>query len=492
MTDATPTEKLLEAVAALGTSRVVCVGDVMLDRFVYGNADRVSPEAPIPVFRIGREDAMLGGAGNVVRNLVALGATVDLVSVLGEDDAGKEIASLLDALDSVNARTTSDAARASTLKTRFVAAGQQLLRADREETADISDTAVEDLLDRAHAAMSDAGALMLSDYGKGVLTDDLTAGLIEAARESNLAIIVDPKGTDYRRYRGATLLTPNLKELAGATGLPVGDDDAIVAAAMSVIRQCDVGAVLVTRGADGMTFVAPGTAVHLPAEAREVFDVSGAGDTVAAVMAAAAAANIPPLDAARLSNVAAGVVVGRAGTAIATTEDIRTALHGGDPAIAHDGAATPLESALARIDGWRADGQAIGFTNGCFDLIHPGHISLLEQARAACDRLVVGLNSDASTRRLKGPERPVQSEDARAVVLGSLAAVDLVIVFEDDTPMALIETIRPDVLIKGADYTIDQVVGANVVQGYGGRVVLADLVDGQSTTNTIARLRPAS
>ncbi len=302
-----------------------------------------------------------------------------------------------------------------------------------------------------------------------------------------MPVIVDPKGTDFTIYAGAEVVTPNRQELALATGLPVDGDDALVAAARTLRERTGVGAVLVTRSAEGMTLVGAAEVVHVPAEAREVFDVSGAGDTVAAVLAAARATGASLDDAVVVANAAAGVVVGKLGTAVALPGEILAALAGQSLAEASHKRATAEEAAL-RAARWRAEGLTVGFTNGCFDLLHPGHIHLLASARAGCDRLVVGLNDDASVRRLKGETRPVQSESARAMVLGALASVDLVVVFGDDTPLSLIETVGPDVLFKGADYRREDVVGGDYVEACGGRVILIPLAPGHSTTATIARL----
>ena len=340
----------------------------------------------------------------------------------------------------------------------------------------------------AVGAVADAAVIVLSDYGKGVLTPELMRALIDAGKAQNKPVVVDPKGKDFSRYRGATVMTPNRAELAAATGLPVGTEEEIAAAAKKLIAECALESLLVTRGPDGMSlFARDGEPTHLPAEAREVFDVSGAGDTVVAMLAAALAAGVALPDAARLANVAAGIVVGKTGTAVATADEVFTALHTQD-LLADENKVAAHDEALARVERWRKDGLVIGFTNGVFDLLHPGHVTLLSQAKAACDRLVVGLNSDASVKRLKGPTRPVQNESARSAVLASLAAVDLVTIFGEDTPLALIEQIRPDVLVKGSDYTIATVVGADVVQRHGGRVILAELLPGHSTTGTIAKL----
>jgi len=479
---------LADRVERLQAVSVLCVGDVMLDRFVYGSVDRISPEAPIPVLRIERETAMLGGAGNVVRNLVALGAAPTFVAVVGDDPAGAEIERLVAAHASLESGLLVEPGRQTTIKTRFFASNQQLLRGDRETRAPVGATERARLLDEATRRLERAGVVVLSDYGKGVLTPGVVSALIARAAAAGKPVVVDPKGADYSIYAGASVVTPNRKELHEATGLPVESDEEVVIAARRLIEGSGIAAVLVTRSQDGMTLVeGTGAVHHLPAEAREVFDVSGAGDTVVATLAAALASGAGLLDAARLANVAAGIVVAKVGTAVAYADELVTALHH-DDLTAGDVKIVPSAVAADRVARWRAKGLKVGFTNGCFDLLHPGHVAILNQARAACDRLVVGLNSDASVRRLKGPTRPVQSEAARATVLSSLAPVDLVVIFGEDTPLTLIEALRPDVLVKGADYTVATVVGAEQVQSWGGRVVLAELIEGQSTTNTIRRM----
>ncbi|MCC7166212.1 MAG: D-glycero-beta-D-manno-heptose-7-phosphate kinase [Rhodospirillales bacterium] len=467
---------------------MVCAGDLMLDRYVYGEVRRISPEAPIPVLAIDHETAMLGGAGNVVRNLAALGVGVSVAGVIGDDEAGRAVTDLLAREPGVRPLLGTDPARRTAIKTRFCAGPQQLLRADRETIAPLAPAEQDRLVGAVAAALAEASVLVLSDYGKGLLEAGVAKRLIDAARQAGRMVIVDPKGTDFSRYAGATLLTPNRRELAEATRMPVGDDSQVVAAARALIGDHGVQAVLVTRSQDGMTLVeASGEPRHLKAEARAVFDVSGAGDTVVAVLAGALAAGLALDDAARLANAAAGIVVGKVGTAVVHPDELVSALHHQDVWEA-EAKLVSREQAAERIAAWRRQGLKIGFTNGCFDLLHPGHVSLLAQARAACDRLVVGLNSDASVSRLKGPSRPVQTEAARATVMASLRSVDLVVIFGEDTPLALIEALRPDVLVKGADYTVETVVGADRVQSWGGRVLLAELAQGHSTSATIARI----
>jgi D-beta-D-heptose 7-phosphate kinase/D-beta-D-heptose 1-phosphate adenosyltransferase len=335
--------------------------------------------------------------------------------------------------------------------------------------------------------VTDHSVVIISDYAKGVLTEGVALEIIRAAREAGARVIVDPKGGDHIRYRGADLLKPNRRELAHATGMPVATDDEIVAASRALIERCGFNAVLASLGAEGMVLVGADGTVHLQrAEVREVYDVSGAGDTVVATVGTALAAGMTLTDAARLANAAAGVAVGKIGTAVVYASELIASLSGRDLHAADK--VVPRSHALDLVVRWRRHGLKIGFTNGCFDLLHPGHVALLGQAKAACDRLVVGLNSDASTARIKGPRRPIQSESERAAVLASLAAVDLIVIFEEDTPIELIREIRPQLLVKGADYRLDEVVGADLVKSAGGEILLADVMPGYSTTATIARL----
>ena len=474
-------------IGALEKAKVVCVGDVMLDRFVYGDVSRISPEGPIPICRVQKETTMLGGAGNVVRNLVALGASVDFISLVGDDDIARDVGRLLDDLSGVSHALTIEANRLTTSKVRYVAGGQQLLRADQETTDPVPDTIADILASAVENALRDAALLIVSDYGKGVITSRLAAQLVEIARKDNKPVIVDPKSEDFGRYAGATIITPNLREMSAAAGVEPATENGIVAAARSLLSEAGINTMLVTRGAQGMSLITADYAQHFKSRAREVFDVSGAGDTVIAALAAGIAGGQSYADAAQLANVAAGIVVGKVGTAVSYAEDILAELNRsfetGEPKVA-----PTIDTAMNRIDKWRGQGEKVGFTNGCFDLLHPGHVSLLAEARGACDKLVVGLNSDWSVKRLKGEERPTQNEQARAAVLSSMETVDLVIIFNEETPERLIQEIKPDVLVKGADYSIEAVIGADFVRSYGGEIILVEIVPGFSTTAIIARM----
>ncbi|MGH7188096.1 MAG: D-glycero-beta-D-manno-heptose-7-phosphate kinase [Acetobacteraceae bacterium] len=478
--------ELAAAVPRLREGSVTVIGDVMLDRYLYGTVRRISPEAPVPVLAVEREAVMPGGAGNVVRNLTALGTASAFVSVLGDDQAGAELTGLIGGQPGVVPWLLVEGGRSTTLKVRYLAAGQQLLRADHEEVTPLGGKLAERLVRIAADTMAATTITVISDYAKGVISKETAAALIAAARRLGRPVVVDPKSSDFGRYAGADIITPNRRELQLASGMSVATEDALIEAAASVRAAHGFGAVLVTQAEDGMTLVDAAGAQHFPAEAREVFDVSGAGDTVVATLAAGLAAGLRLPVATRLANIAAGIVVGKVGTAVARPEELLAALS------ARGGALRKIvtcEAAAEQVERWRRKGWRIGFTNGCFDLLHPGHVHLLEEAHTACDRLVVGLNSDASVRRLKGAGRPVQPEAARAAVLASLATVDLVAIYDENTPLALLGALRPDLLVKGADYTLETVVGAAEVEAWGGRVMLAALLPGHSTTATVARLR---
>lgn len=472
--------------------RVLVVGDVMLDHYIAGQVRRVSPEAPVPVVCARKRWTAPGGAANVARNLARLGLQVSLTGLAGLDDAGEALRREL-AAEGIDDRLVYSAARSTTRKTRIIAQGQQLLRLDEEVIAPPRPEESAALREKVFQLLPGCDALVLSDYGKGVLLDDagnggLCAPVIIAARQRGIPVLVDPKGGQWRRYAGAQCVTPNSAEFALACGLEMGetpDQREREALAGRLREQYDLERILLTRGAQGMTLFAAGQPpCRIRAAVREVADVSGAGDTVIATLAACVGQGLDWEESARVANTAAGVAVGKMGTAPVSLAELNQALRENvDNPKLYDSAAL-----LEKLEEWRRRNESIVFTNGCFDLLHPGHISLISQCMALGDRLVVGLNSDASVRRLKGPDRPIQNERSRALLLAALQGVDAVILFDEETPLELIRRVRPDVLVKGSDYTVETVVGADLVRQYGGRVHLARLVDGCSTTSLVRRM----
>jgi len=479
-------------VASLACARVLCVGDVMVDHFIDGAVARISPESPVPVFQAGVSEDAPGGAANVACNIAALGAACTLVSVVGADAAAADLAASLSSRHGVGPNFVIDAGRPTTRKIRYVAQGQHLLRVDYEMGADIAPDIEDSLIEAVSVQLADHDVLVLSDYAKGVLTARVVRAVIDRATEAGRPVLVDPKTRFLERFAGATVVTPNAREAHLATGIDLIDDNQAAAAGARFQDLSGCRAVLVTRSEKGMTLVQEGgPTAHFPTVGREVFDVVGAGDTVIATLAAVMAAGAPLETAAFVSNVAAGIVVGKRGTATVSPGEL---IEGLEYAAGHRRSpildkCLSFEEAVRVADHLRGQGKRIGFTNGVFDLIHPGHVSLLTEARRRCDALIVGVNSDDSVRRLKGPTRPINPEQDRVAVLAAFAPVDAVVVFGTDTPLELITAIRPDVLIKGGDYTVETVVGADVVQGYGGEVLLIDLIAGKSSSSMIEKAR---
>jgi D-beta-D-heptose 7-phosphate kinase/D-beta-D-heptose 1-phosphate adenosyltransferase len=477
---------------AIGRQTVLCIGDLMLDEFVYGEVSRISPEAPAPVIAAQRSEINVGGAGNVARNIASLGARCIFVGLIGDDAAGTMLKSELAKEKLIELALVADPSRPTTRKVRFVSEhfSTHMLRADWELAAPASEDIERKLIDAAVAALPRADIVLLSDYAKGVLTARVIRNVIDAARKLGKQVIVDPKSANFAIYRGATLLTPNRKEFAEATRRRIQSDDDIADASIEALRTADAEAVLVTQSEHGMTLAhRDGTLIHVPAQPAKVRDVSGAGDTVVATLAVTLAAKADWETALRCATSAAAVAVSKPGTAIVSLAELRRKILPHASLAAEEKIASSTVDLDARLTEWRKQGLRIGFTNGCFDILHPGHVRVVTQARAACDRLIVGLNSDASVRRLKGPERPVQDERARGEVLAALEAVDLVVIFEQDTPLELIAQIKPSVLVKGGDYTREQVVGHEIVAANGGEVVLVDILPGHSTTSLVKRAR---
>lgn len=475
------------------SARIMVLGDCMLDNYIAGEVQRISPEAPVPVASVRKRWQVPGGAANVARNLSRLGAKVFLAGLAGKDAVADDLEQALDR-ESVQAELVRSASRITTSKTRVIAQGQQLLRLDEEIIAPPEQAELEALEKVLATRLADCNALLLSDYGKGVLLRSnsgqcLCESAISLAGKLGIPVLVDPKGGDWQRYARADCVTPNSAEFSlacGLTGLQDRTADERQGLAEELMRKYGLARVLLTRGARGMSLYQSGVSgqVSLRAAVREVADVSGAGDTVIATLAACIAIGLDWAEGARIANIAAGVAVGKAGTAPVSLEELALAMH----QASENPKLHSLPKLQEKLEEWRRAGQSIVFTNGCFDLLHPGHISLLRQAAEMGDRLVVGLNSDASVRRLKGESRPIQNEQSRALLLSALQAVDAVILFDTDTPLELIQGVRPDVLVKGSDYSVENVVGADFVLAYGGRVFLADLIDGCSTTNLVKRM----
>ncbi|MDD3801760.1 MAG: bifunctional D-glycero-beta-D-manno-heptose-7-phosphate kinase/D-glycero-beta-D-manno-heptose 1-phosphate adenylyltransferase HldE [Desulfuromonas sp.] len=465
--------------------RTLVVGDLMLDEYLWGRAGRISPEAPVPVVEVLRDDLRLGGAGNVVNNLRVLGCPVAVCSVVGDDEDGRFLCERLRRAQVETGGLLFDAGRRTSRKTRILAGHQQMLRIDRESRQPLDEATEQALLREIGARLPDCDVLFLSDYGKGVLTDSLLAAVIALARQAGRPVVVDPKGDDYRKYRGATLLTPNRSEAAQAAAMAIADETSLALVGARLLAEADLAALVITRSEEGMSLFRPDQPpLHLPTRAREVFDVSGAGDTVLALIGAGLAAGLALEQAAGVANLAAGVVVGKVGTSTVSRQEILEAagLTDADSKI-QDAAA--LQIVLRRL---QQLGRKVVFTNGCFDLLHAGHVSYLQQARELGQVLVLGLNSDASVRRLKGPSRPLVAEQDRATVLAALACIDYVVLFDEDTPLRLIETLRPDILVKGGDYQPETVVGRAQVESWGGRVAILPFVDGRSTSGIVAKV----
>jgi D-beta-D-heptose 7-phosphate kinase/D-beta-D-heptose 1-phosphate adenosyltransferase len=481
----------------------------MLDQFIYGEVNRISPESPVPVLNIKREQKMLGGAGNALANLAGLDAKGHIIAVTGHDEDAKTLQALVQALGfSANGLVT-DAARRTIVKTRYLAGHQQLLRSDREDSFPL-DSAIESaVLEKFTSAIQNTDVVLVSDYGKGLLSAAILSGIFSIAQKAKIPVIVDPKGSDFSKYRGAFAVTPNKKELAEATGgMPVQTDEDIIRAATHIIGTCGITHVIATRSSDGLSVIsAPAEKetqapppVHIPGADIEVFDVSGAGDTVIATFAACLAQDTDMKRCAELANLAGSIVVTKTGTAPIHTQDLLQAIQSGQIGAQYRHAgygivAENWQGAAEHIRRWQAQGKTVGFTNGCFDILHYGHVSYLRETRAHCDRLVVGLNSDTSVKILKGESRPVHDENSRAAVLSALGVVDMVVLFgaenngDDNTACALIERLQPDIYFKGGDYTESRIPEAPSVKKHGGRVCIMPVYEGHSTTHSIHKMK---
>ena len=468
--------------------KALVVGDVMLDCYIWGDVERISPEAPVPVVRTRRRSQQPGGAANVALNIAGLGAKAVLFGFCGNDAEGNNLIAALNGAG-VDSQLIVVDGHPTTTKQRILGGNQQILRLDTERTDSYPDHAYEELIRLVESALSSADVLILSDYAKGVLSQEVCASLVKSARALGKPVLVDPKRRDFSRYRGATTICPNLNELSAATSFIHSELEGILAAGQNMVSELDLDYLTVTLSEKGIAILTAETRVISPAAARQVFDISGAGDTVIAVLALARARNVDTNSAVALANLAAGIVVGKVGTVPVTRDELLAALMPATDLDAQEKVVT-LGQLARRVSSWHAVGENIVFTNGCFDLLHIGHITLLEQARREGDRLVVAINSDASVRGLKGPSRPIVGENERARILAALAAVDAVVIFDEPTPLDAIIALQPDVIVKGGDYDESAVVGADEVRSWGGRVKIVPTVEGFSTTGLIAKAIP--
>ncbi len=466
--------------------RVLIIGDVMLDRYWHGGTHRISPEAPVPVVKVEQIEDRPGGAANVALNVSALGTAAVVAGFIGNDDSGHSLEALLNSAGILTQFEQTPESPTIT-KLRVISRHQQLIRLDFEDPINVSRPAgmssYEGLILRAMKELDKANVLVLSDYKKGVVAQP--EALIKVARRKNIPVLVDPKGTDFDRYRGATLLTPNLSEFEAVVG-HCSSEKELVRKGQMLLKELELEALLITRSEQGMTLLRKNKAeLHLPATAREVFDVTGAGDTVISVLAASLAAGAPMNESVALANIAAGIVVGKLGTAAISAPELRRAVlqdHGVGKGVMSE------EQLLIAIEDARSQGERIVMTNGCFDIIHAGHVGYLEEAKAKGDRLILAVNSDDSVRRLKGPSRPINPQDRRMAVLAALESVDWVTSFNEDTPERLIKLFKPDVLVKGGDYKLEEIVGWDTVQGYGGEVAVLKFLDDCSTTAIVNKI----
>jgi D-beta-D-heptose 7-phosphate kinase/D-beta-D-heptose 1-phosphate adenosyltransferase len=486
-------EKLHEVIHEIehswASKRVLAVGDVMLDKYIWGEVGRISPEAPVPVVRVTYESTRPGGVANVAMNMALLGAQTWVIGFAGGDENQRLLEANLRASGVTPEFIVSDGFP-TIVKTRILGGQQQMLRLDRERSDPRPQEDYDRLVECVLARLPECDAVVLSDYAKGSFSPEVCQTLIQAARELRIPVLVDPKSPDFTRYRGATAICPNLAEISAATrdrGWVCGHDfEEPLAAAETMVRELDLDFLAVTLSEKGIALVRPGKVFTAPAVARQVFDVSGAGDTVIAVLALCLASAVPPETAIELANVAAGIVVGKVGTAPVERHELLAALTP-EIALRAENKVVTWRELASRVALWKANGERVVFTNGCFDLLHIGHITLLEQARRYGDRLIVAVNSDASVRALKGPSRPIVGERERVGVLSALAAIDAVAVFDQATPLELILAVKPDVIVKGGDYKMDTVVGAKEVESWGGQVRIIPLVEGYSTTRLIQK-----
>ncbi|PRM99680.1 D-glycero-beta-D-manno-heptose-7-phosphate kinase [Aliarcobacter cryaerophilus] len=462
---------------------ILVIGDLMIDHYLWGSCDRISPEAPVQVVNVKKESSVLGGAGNVINNLVTLGSVVDVISVIGNDSVANELKSLLEKIDVPTSNLVVENNRKTSKKSRLIASQQQVLRYDMESIDDINENSHKQIIQTLEKNIDKYSSIILSDYGKGVLTTNLTKEIIKIANKNNIKVLVDPKGKDYSKYKGSYTLTPNKKEAMEATNIDIKDESSLIEALKSLKTQCELEVSLITLSEQGIAIFDDELTIK-PTVAREVYDVTGAGDTVIASIAFALGNNLDIKDAIYFANLAAGVVVGKIGSATTTLDEIyeyEYSLHKSN-STSHIKTFDEIKTLSSKL---HSQGKKIVFTNGCFDILHVGHVKYLEVAKSYGDVLILGLNADSSVRKLKGPTRPINTQDDRAYILASLESVDYVVIFEEETPYELIKLIKPHILVKGGDYEGKEVVGQDIAD----ELKLVQFVDGKSTTNTIKRIQ---
>ena len=462
---------------------ILVIGDLMIDHYLWWSCDRISPEAPVQVVNVKKESSVLGGAGNVINNLVTLGSVVDVISVIGNDSVANELKSLLEKIDVPTSNLVVENNRKTSKKSRLIASQQQVLRYDMESIDDINENSHKQIIQTLEKNIDKYSSIILSDYGKGVLTTNLTKEIIKIANKNSIKVLVDPKGKDYSKYKGSYTLTPNKKEAMEATNIDIKDESSLIEALKSLKTQCELEVSLITLSEQGIAIFDDELTIK-PTVAREVYDVTGAGDTVIASIAFALGNNLDIKDAIYFANLAAGVVVGKIGSATTTLDEIyeyEYSLHKSN-STSHIKTFDEIKTLASKL---HSQGKKIVFTNGCFDILHVGHVKYLEVAKSYGDVLILGLNADSSVRKLKGPTRPINTQDDRAYILASLESVDYVVIFEEETPYELIKLIKPHVLVKGGDYEGKEVVGQDIAD----ELKLVQFVDGKSTTNTIKRIQ---
>lgn len=462
---------------------ILVIGDLMIDHYLWGSCDRISPEAPVQVVNVKKESSVLGGAGNVINNLFTLGATVDVISVIGDDNVANELKSLLEKIKISTSNLIVENNRKTSKKSRLIASQQQVLRYDMESIDDIDEESHKKIISNLEKNIEKYSSIILSDYGKGVLTTKLTQDIINIANKNGVKVLVDPKGKDYSKYKGSYTLTPNKKEAQEATNIDIKDENSLINALKNLKEKCDLEVSLITLSEQGIAIFDENLTIK-PTVAREVYDVTGAGDTVIASIAFALGNDLNINEAVSFANLAAGVVVGKLGSATTTLDEIyeyESSLHKSN-SNSHIKTFEEIEKLASKL---HSLGKKIVFTNGCFDILHVGHVKYLEEARSYGDVLILGLNADSSVKKLKGESRPINNQDDRAYILASLESVDYVVIFEEETPYELIKLIKPHVLVKGGDYEGKDVVGQDIAD----ELKLVKFVDGKSTTNTIKRIQ---